>query len=174
LCLENIVDKTNPSQRSKLTPLADAIAGNPQFSLVKQWFMQAVPKLSEYLTVPDTRTIDVRFSLVLDEPLTRVLGSSVSCHLESPPEEKAADDCDQIPAYLGHYPDNPPKPVKTAVRKSTRTHQQSVVKHGFLNIPYFDMTTVTEQVETKTTDAMFFPARCAHPGCSLFQSLTWL
>ncbi|KAI5790047.1 hypothetical protein FPQ18DRAFT_306753 [Pyronema domesticum] len=64
-------------ERSKLTPLADAIAGNPKYSGVKQWFIQAVPKLSEYLTVTDSRTVDVRFKVVLDDSLTRVLRKTV-------------------------------------------------------------------------------------------------
>ncbi|KAA8897742.1 hypothetical protein FN846DRAFT_816632 [Sphaerosporella brunnea] len=135
-------------ERSKLTPLSDAIAGNPQFGKVKQWFVQAVSKLSEYLTVPDSRTIDVRFSLVMNEPLKRVLNTST-------------------PAYLGHYPNNPPKPVKIAVKPGVKVQQKTVKKT--LDILFWtvdltnDVTTCLQPVETQTANALFFPASTQAP-----------
>lgn len=59
--------------------MVDIISQHPNYKQVKQWFMQAVPKMSEYLVVPDSRTMDVRFKLVANSPtMSQIVGSNVS------------------------------------------------------------------------------------------------
>lgn len=65
-------------QQSELVSMVDVIAQHPSCTQVKQWFMQAVPKLSEYLVVPDSRTLDVRFKLAANTPtMAKIIGSEV-------------------------------------------------------------------------------------------------
>jgi hypothetical protein len=61
-------------EQSQLTPLSDVISGISKYEDVKMWFLQAVPKLQEYIVVPQSRTLDVRFRLNFEsEGLSRAI-----------------------------------------------------------------------------------------------------
>ena len=61
-----------------LIPLVDVIAQVPNYSLVKSWFLKAVPKLSEYIVIPESRRLHVRFKASGDAALSRISGQAVS------------------------------------------------------------------------------------------------
>ncbi|KAL8718280.1 MAG: hypothetical protein Q9225_004558 [Loekoesia sp. 1 TL-2023] len=60
-----------------LTPLADVIARTPGYAAVKSWFLKAVPKLSEYIIIPESRFLNVRFKAITDESLSRISGQAL-------------------------------------------------------------------------------------------------
>ncbi|GIC86088.1 uncharacterized protein Aud_002450 [Aspergillus udagawae] len=133
--------------QSELVSMVDVIAQHPSCTQVKQWFMQAVPKLSEYLVVPDSRTLDVRFKLAANTPtMAKIVGS-------------------EIPAYLGHDPLHPPVPRKTAIT-SSRTGAQ--IKESVRFDPsnarmVVDMTTFCVESKLVSKDAIFFPSGTQAP-----------
>ncbi|KAJ5885448.1 hypothetical protein N7495_009958 [Penicillium taxi] len=133
--------------QSGLVSMVDVIAQHPSCTQVKQWFMQAVPKLSEYLIVPDSRTLDVRFKLAANTPtMAKIVGS-------------------EVPTYLGHDPLHPPVPRKTAIT-SSRTGAQ--IKESVRFDPssarmVLDMTTFCVESKLVSKDAIFFPSGTQAP-----------
>ena len=63
--------------RGGLSPLVDVIAQIPRYGDVKAWFFQAVPKLSEYIIIPESRILAVRFKAIADNLLS-IGGKAVS------------------------------------------------------------------------------------------------
>ena len=50
---------------------------------MKLWFLKAVPKLSEYIVIPESRILNVHFKALADNSLSRLSGKAVSAaHLK--------------------------------------------------------------------------------------------
>ena len=65
----------------RVESLAHAIAQMPGLRPVKEWFLQAVPTISKYLIVPESRTLDVRLKVsTSDEGISRIAGRKVRDH----------------------------------------------------------------------------------------------
>lgn len=126
--------------QSGLVPLADVISEIPGYGNVRQWFFQAVPKLSEYVVIPESRLLNVRFKVLGDGALSRIAGQA---------------EC----AYLGHDPDEKkaPRPIRVSLeQKAPITDIQKNVRSGPWGATC-DMTTLTTQAEVTTNDTMFYP-----------------
>jgi hypothetical protein len=109
------------------------------FGEVKSWFLSAVPKLSQYFVVPESRMLHVRFKVATQ--------NSSFNHITGRTEQ----------AYLGVDPERPPKPVQMSLeRLAPETEIQAHVR-GMLFWKTVDLTYTTRQVDVHKTDAMFFP-----------------
>lgn len=126
--------------QSGLAPLADVISEIPGYGNVRQWFLQAVPKLSEYVVIPESRLLNVRFKVLGDGALSRIAGQA---------------EC----AYLGHDPDEKkaPRPIRVSLeQKAPMTDIQKIVRSSPWGATC-DMTTLTTQAEVTINDTMFYP-----------------
>ncbi|KAG7294218.1 hypothetical protein NEMBOFW57_004288 [Staphylotrichum longicolle] len=126
--------------QTELTPIVDAIAAMTGFGEVKSWFLSAVPKLSQYFVVPESRVLHVRFKVAAQ--------NSSFNHITGRPEEQA---------YLGVDPDRPPKPIQMSLERlapETDIHEHV---RGTWFWKTVDLTYTTRQVDVHRTDAMFFP-----------------
>lgn len=126
--------------QTELTPIVDAIAAMTGFGEVKSWFLSAVPKLSQYFVVPESRMMHVRFKVAAQ--------NSSFNHITGRPEEQA---------YLGVDPDRPPKPIQMSLERlapETEIHEHV---RGAWFWKTVDLTFTTRQVDVHRTDAMFFP-----------------
>ncbi|OIW28572.1 hypothetical protein CONLIGDRAFT_617447 [Coniochaeta ligniaria NRRL 30616] len=125
--------------QTELTPVVDAIAAMTGFGEVKSWFLSAVPKLSQYFVVPDSRTLHVRFKVgTQDSSFNHITGRT-----------------DQ--AYLGVDPERPPKPIQMSLERLAPETDIHANVRGFWMFKTVDLTYTTRQVDVHKTDAMFFP-----------------
>ncbi|RWA14487.1 hypothetical protein EKO27_g554 [Xylaria grammica] len=124
--------------QNELTPIVDAIAGMAGFQEVKSWFLSAVPKLSQYFVVPESRALHVRFKVATQgDSFNKITGRSEQ-------------------AYLGVDPSRPPKPVQMKLERLAPETEVRLTHTGFFWFS-FDLTLTTRQVDVHKTDAMFFP-----------------
>lgn len=66
-------------QQDQLVSLSETLSHVPNYSETRMWFAQAIPVLSRYLEIPQSRTFNVRMKVVLDQPgIARILGSAGS------------------------------------------------------------------------------------------------
>ena len=145
------------------TPLVDVISSIEPWGDVASWFLQAVPKLSEYIVIPRSRTIDARLKVLFDsDGLHRAINGP-----NSNEQQKSRTDDDplgvrSVETYLSHNPNRPPRHVKTFVAQyppNSTTERSAVRWEG--GRPIIDVTTKLYQTTTTTTDAVFHPARLA-------------
>ncbi|KAJ5653740.1 hypothetical protein N7490_000743 [Penicillium lividum] len=134
-------------EQSEPTRMIDAIAEMPGYEHVHSWFLRAVPALSKYLVIPNSRTLHVRF---------RVAGLPGSS-LETIAQTKSQ-------AYLGVDPQKPPMPMRTGMRftqPESEVHKSIKGTFGALNTA--DLTTTTRQVDIYTQESLFFPSVTQSP-----------
>jgi hypothetical protein len=90
-------------QRDNLSSLVDTISAIPGYAAVRSWFMQAVPALSKYISLPPSREVNLRFKLT--EPINQL---SLS-YLKKAKDYYTSGD----PVYyLGHHFEGSVRPVK--------------------------------------------------------------
>ncbi|KAK4184696.1 hypothetical protein QBC35DRAFT_466223 [Podospora australis] len=127
--------------QTELTPIVDAMAGMAGYGMVRQWFLQAVPKLSQYYVIPESRQLHVRFKVAEQ-------GESFAHMTGRKPWDQA---------YLGVNPTRPPKPVRMRLKRLAPEAQISAQIRNVLWFQTIELTAYTSQVDVQTTDAMFFP-----------------
>ncbi|KAH6980672.1 hypothetical protein BKA56DRAFT_685551 [Ilyonectria sp. MPI-CAGE-AT-0026] len=126
--------------QAQVTPLVDAISQMTGYSEVNSWFFSAIPKLSEYMVIPESRTMNVRFCVSnQDENFRTITGKTQQ-------------------AYLGHRPGEALMPVRTSLRKK-QVDLLTVNPHPALGSSglVFNMVYGAVQAEISTTDALFYP-----------------
>ena len=67
-------------EQSELNPISEAISQIPEYGKVREWFFSAVPKLSQYVVIPESRVLHVRFKAITQSEspaLTRITGVKV-------------------------------------------------------------------------------------------------
>ncbi|TGJ82963.1 hypothetical protein E0Z10_g5810 [Xylaria hypoxylon] len=131
-------------EERELTPMVECIAGMTGYGEVKSWFLRAIPKLSEYYVIPESRILHVRFAAVMQ-------GKSYM-HITGRTEQ----------GYLGLNPSHPPKPARMSLKKlpPTQSNQDeigNIIGTTFNSHTTADIAIVTRQVDVHSNDAMFFP-----------------
>ncbi|KAH6640375.1 hypothetical protein F5144DRAFT_589863 [Chaetomium tenue] len=129
-------------EQSELHPISETISQIPGYGQVQAWFFSAVPKLSQYVVIPESRVIHVRFKAI--------------SHSESPALERITGVKTQ--GYLGHIPDKPPKPIRTSLERISAPHEigRNINFGGPWGVTG-DITVTTRQVKTIENEALFFP-----------------
>lgn len=151
-------------EQSELSPIVEAISGIPGYGKVKEWFLSAIPKLSQYVVIPESRVLHVRFKAInhAESPaLERITGVKVrwtaSIVLGYYILRELTDPHVQTQGYLGHNPEKPPKPIRTSLKQhSTIPEIQRGTQFGPWGL-VGDITVATQQVTTTKTEALFFP-----------------
>lgn len=67
-------------EQSELSPISEAISQIPEYGKVREWFFSAVPKLSQYVVIPESRVLHVRFKAITQSEspaLARITGVKV-------------------------------------------------------------------------------------------------
>ncbi|EAQ85299.1 hypothetical protein CHGG_09313 [Chaetomium globosum CBS 148.51] len=131
-------------EQSDLHPISETISQIPGYGQVQAWFFSAVPKLSQYVVIPESRVIHIRFKAI--------------SHSESPALERITGVKNQTQGYLGHIPDKPPKPIRTSLERTSAPHEigRNVNFGGPWGVTG-DITVTTRQVKTIENEALFFP-----------------
>jgi hypothetical protein len=69
-------------ERGDLAPMVDTISQIRGYQEVRTWFLRAVSKLNEYIVIPETRVMHVRFRVASqNESLNRITRNNVSLRL---------------------------------------------------------------------------------------------
>lgn len=151
----------------QLKPLVDVVSDIPKYEEVRMWFLQAVPKLTEYIVIPQSRTLDARFKVLFQlEGLSRALAG---LHVGKNNQESKDEDVGltrstkkkdlKIQTYLAHNPEKPPTFIRTYVQqipqapKVTKSPLRS--ENGRMVV---DVTTKIYQTVNTTTQAIFQPS----------------
>ncbi|KAB5590305.1 hypothetical protein CTheo_6243 [Ceratobasidium theobromae] len=126
--------------QDKISSLAEAISQIPGYSDAQMWFMQAVPSLSKYIEIPQSRTLNVRMKAVANRPeLERLLGN-------------------QHYNYLGHDIEKPPELVHMGLEvnedKLKSGIKPMIIQKGR---PILDMTVFTETKHFSPSSPLFSP-----------------
>ncbi|KAF4996970.1 hypothetical protein FGRMN_4188 [Fusarium graminum] len=147
-------------KQSKPIQLVDVISSIEPWGEVASWFLQAVPKLSEYIIIPRSRGLEARFKVQFDSGgLDRAINGSNSSEKQISAADGDPLDFGRIETYLSHNPNKPPRHVKTFVAQyptESKTDKSDVRWVG--GRPVIDVTTKLYQTTTVTTDAVFYPA----------------
>lgn len=149
-------------QQSELKAVVDVVSDIAGYRDVKLWFLQAVPKLTDYIVIPQSRTIDARFKVLFNLPgLTkRSGGHHPQAYKTNRSEDEAIDALRASQTYLAHNPDHPPIFVRTSVMQYdkppvvTRSPMRS--EHGRM---FVDVTTKIFQTTETSEHAIFQPPR---------------
>ncbi len=67
-------------EQTELNPISEAISQTPEYGKVREWFFSAVLKLSQYVVIPESRVLHVRFKAIhqSESPaLARITGVKV-------------------------------------------------------------------------------------------------
>lgn len=110
-------------QQSQLTAVMDVVSAIPHYEEVNKWFLQAVPKLTDYVIIPQNRVVNARFKVMFTlEGLSRALaGLKVGKDGQESKKEDVGiskgSDSGAIQTYLAHQPEKPPIYVRTFVKK---------------------------------------------------------
>ncbi|KAM0543698.1 hypothetical protein ACHAPJ_012147 [Fusarium lateritium] len=132
----------------------------PGYEEVRMWFLQAAPKLTEYIVIPPSRTVDSRFKLEFGhQGLSRAFTGSESRAQEGKNTDGQAD-----PAYLSHDPANPPTYFRTYVqqiREAPKITQSALYYKGGKAL--IDTTTKIYQTTERSTEKIFQPASTQAP-----------
>ncbi|KAJ4215295.1 hypothetical protein NW760_014429 [Fusarium oxysporum] len=112
-------------------------------SRTRLWFFAAVPKLSEYMVIPESRMLHVRFKVASQNESFGVISHK------------------KVPAYLGHRPNESVTPVRTNLRVPDRRPKEAFRNGSFGLIG--DMTKVTTQNPGFSTTPLFEPSRTQAP-----------
>ncbi|KAF5989015.1 hypothetical protein FBULB1_1170 [Fusarium bulbicola] len=130
-------------EQTELTPIVDAISKMTGYRETRSWFFAAAPKLSEYMVIPESRMLHVRFKVASQNESFGVISQK------------------KIPAYLGHRPNESVTPVRTNLRVPDQPP-----KEAFRNGPFGligDMTKITAQNPGASTTPQFEPNRTQTP-----------
>ncbi|SCO90231.1 uncharacterized protein FRV6_14359 [Fusarium oxysporum] len=130
-------------EQTELTPIVDTISKMAGYHETRSWFFAAVPKLSEYMVIPESRMLHVRF---------KVAGQNESFGVISHK---------RVPAYLGHRPNESVTPVRTNLRVPDR-HPKEAFRNGPFGL-IGDMTKITAQNPGFSTTPLFEPSRTQEP-----------
>ncbi|WKT51478.1 Membrane attack complex component/perforin (MACPF) domain [Fusarium oxysporum f. sp. vasinfectum] len=106
-------------------------------------FFDAVPKLSEYMVIPESRILHVRFKVASQNESFGVISHK------------------KVPAYLGHRPNESVTPVRTNLRVPDRQPKEAFRNGSFGLIG--DMTKITTQNPGFSTTPLFEPSRTQAP-----------
>lgn len=98
-------------EQTELTLIVDTILKMAGYHETRSWFFAAVPKLSEYMVIPESRMLHVRFKVASQNEsfgsyLTRRYAQCITLVSYSLI-------LIQVPAYLGHRPNESVTPVRT-------------------------------------------------------------
>lgn len=127
------------TQRINLTPMADAISEVPGLQTVKAVFAQAIPALSRYTEMSQTREIKARLRLA--SPTTQLSMSYLS---------KNRQEYTEISYYLGHAPEHEVSPSYLRIKDPVNA--------------FWDPDFVTpNEKDPKAKEDLFFPRRYAWP-----------
>ncbi|KAK4870832.1 hypothetical protein LT330_000069 [Penicillium expansum] len=144
-------------ERSEPLLLATAISSCSDVKMVdvKQWFLSAVPQLSQYLAIPPSRCLDVRLKVQSDIPgLTQEIGDKET------PIEKQHHICN----YLGHQFGKAIHPIRMGLKrrqlKVTEIKRSGGTSFG---MPVTDITRDFKQLDVQKQLALFSPARFQAP-----------
>ncbi|KAF5664051.1 hypothetical protein FDENT_12979 [Fusarium denticulatum] len=130
-------------EQTELTPIVETISKMPGYSEARSWFFAAVPKLSEYMVIPESRMLYVRFKVASQNESFAVISGK------------------KVPAYLGHRPNELVTPVRTNLQVTNRRPKQD-----FRNGPFGlvgDMAEITVQNPNSSTNPLFEPSRTQVP-----------
>jgi hypothetical protein len=140
-------------ERRELTPIADVIAGmpTPGYRDAKMWFLRAIPSLSEYFIIPESRQIDVRLRSLL--PLNHLPHEFNS----GGNNKQQVEDAIKPNTYLGHNPDFPIRPVLGCLERSPTGGNVAV--EAVARVVYMDLTQSTYQMAAQVGVAQAYPTR---------------
>ncbi|QGJ00606.1 hypothetical protein CEK26_002050 [Fusarium fujikuroi] len=130
-------------EQTELTPIVDAISKMAGYRETRSWFFAAVPKLSEYMVIPESRMLYVRFKVASQDESFGVISQK------------------KIPAYLGHRPNKSVTPVRTNLRVPDLQPKEAFKDGPFGLIG--DMTKITAQNPGSSTTPLFEPSRTQTP-----------
>ncbi|QGI69718.1 hypothetical protein CEK27_002047 [Fusarium fujikuroi] len=130
-------------EQTELTPIVDAISKMAGYRETRSWFFAAVPKLSEYMVIPESRMLYVRFKVASQDESFGVISQK------------------KIPAYLGHRPNKSVTPVRTNLRVPDLQPKEAFKDGPFGLIG--DMTKITAQNPGSSTTPLFEPSRTQAP-----------
>ncbi|EXL66322.1 hypothetical protein FOPG_17499 [Fusarium oxysporum f. sp. conglutinans race 2 54008] len=130
-------------EQTELTPIVDTISKMAGYHETRLWFFAAVPKLSEYMVIPESRMLHVRFKVASQNESFGVISHK------------------KVPAYLGHRPNESVTPVRTNLRVPDRRPKEAFRNGSFGLIG--DMTKVTTQNPGFSTTPLFEPSRIQAP-----------
>ncbi|KAK3984474.1 hypothetical protein QBC44DRAFT_385726 [Cladorrhinum sp. PSN332] len=156
-----------------IKPVMDVVSEIPGYDEIKMWFLQAVPKLNEYVVIPQSRTLDVRFKVLFNlEGLSRALaalevgrkGDKQVSKNEDVGLSKSSKSGVNIQTYLAHNPSKPPVHVRTFVKQLE--HAPEISRSGVRfqgGSPIVDVTTKIYQTTDKSDYAIFQPVSTQAP-----------
>ncbi|KAK0624297.1 hypothetical protein B0T14DRAFT_545337 [Immersiella caudata] len=125
--------------------LVDAITQMQDYGDVKMWFLGAIPTLSNYIVIPDSRTVHARLRVSgHDDAFRRITGREQQ-------------------AYLGHDPSKPVKPLRSKMDWRPVTTEAKTVTETPWGIQT-DISVVTTQVQWEQREALFFPVATRAPA----------
>ncbi|TVY67823.1 hypothetical protein Focb16_v003014 [Fusarium oxysporum f. sp. cubense] len=130
-------------EQTELTPIVDTISKMAGYHETRSWFFAAVPKLSEYMVIPESRMLHVRFKVASQNESFGVISQK------------------KVPAYLGHRPNESVTPVRTNLRVPDRQPKE-VFRNGSFGL-IGDMTKITTQNPGFSTTPLFEPSRTQAP-----------
>ncbi|KAF1836077.1 hypothetical protein BDW02DRAFT_485813, partial [Decorospora gaudefroyi] len=141
-------------ERAEMAMLGTALSqcADKTLTHVKEWFLEAVPLLSEYLSIPQSRVIDVRLKIASHIPgLTSAVNSA---------EKRQHDVCN----YLGHQFGRPVYPVRMGLkRRKSVTEEQVTRSEKSFGLTVNDLTKTYKQFDVQTQVALFSPAQFQAP-----------
>ncbi|EXM14354.1 Membrane attack complex component/perforin (MACPF) domain [Fusarium oxysporum f. sp. vasinfectum] len=130
-------------EQTELTPIVDTISKMAGYHETRSWFFAAVPKLSEYMVIPESRMLHVRFKVASQNESFGVISQK------------------KVPAYLGHRPNESVTPVRTNLRVPDQQPKEAFRNGSFGLIG--DMTKITTQNPGFSTTPLFEPSRTQAP-----------
>ncbi|CAN9170160.1 unnamed protein product [Alternaria sp. RS040] len=158
-------------QQLQMKPLMEVVSAIPKYEEIQTWFLQAVPKLTEYIVVPQSRLIDTRLKVMFQlEGLSRALTSlrvgidNVESRDEDRGLSKSKDNRD-IQTYLAHNHKQPPTFIRTFSKQIE--HEPDVKRADILwwegGKAIIDVTTKIFQTTETTANAFVQPASTQAP-----------
>ncbi len=141
-------------ERANMSMLGTAVSqcADSSLSHVKEWFLEAVPHLSEYLSVPQSRVMDVRLKVVSDIPgLTDA-------------DDPASFSKKTICNYLGHQYGKAVHPIRMGVkRRKSITDEKITNSEKSYGVTVNDLTRTYKQYDVQVQAALFSPAQFQAP-----------
>ncbi|KAG7404937.1 hypothetical protein Forpe1208_v014673 [Fusarium oxysporum f. sp. rapae] len=104
-------------EQTELSPIVDTISKMAGYHETRSWFFAAVPKLSEYMVIPESRMLHVRFKVASQNESFGVISHK------------------KVPAYLGHRPND----IQERIVWAYWRHDQITAQNpGFSTTPLFE------------------------------------
>ncbi|KAL5586769.1 hypothetical protein FOBRF1_016639 [Fusarium oxysporum] len=125
-------------EQTKLTLIVDTISKMAGYHETRSWFFAAVPKLSEYMVILESRMLHVRFKVASQNESFGVISHK------------------KVPTYLGHRPNESVTPVRTNLRVPDRQPKEAFRNESFGLTG--DMTKITAQNPGFSTTPLFEPS----------------